>query len=542
MEKKSFFCALALIAVCGNVWAQGPNNSGIYYKNADGKKGSALKAALTTIIYPHHNVGYDGLFSAYEKTDKRTDGKVRDWYSCTTNYNFSDHGSYKKEGDCYNREHTVPQSWFGSGEIKSDVVQVVPTDGYVNNRRSNFPFGEVSSITYQSNQGYSKLGSCKTTGYNSTVFEPNDEIKGDIARIYFYMVTCYASKAAGWGHDVFSQDNLGFETWVLNMLMRWSKQDPVNEVETARNLAVYETQNNRNPFVDYPGLEDYIWGDKTDMQFSYDNYDGGGSGEVVPTVAMPVFSPDEGTYYNQVEVSISCATEGATIYYTTNGSVATEQSIPYEQPFVLTETSTVRAVAVKEGVTSYQAMASYRITDSDPGDETPEEGTVLFCDDFFNTSFGGPIASSHTEDLTGSLNGVNVTYSLGGGSNRYCNSEQIRLYPGNSLTISVTQGMISELEFVVVSESPSNDLVVSGRSLTDAKWTGNAQSVKVELGTGKHIRLSGVKVKLAGSTGIDNVDSSSLSGKRVVYNLQGQRVANPTKGMYIVDGKKVIIE
>ena len=73
--------------------------------------------------------------------------------------------------------------------MKSDIVHVLPTDCYVNNRRSSYPFGEVGNATYTSNNGYSKLGSCKTSGYSGTVFEPNDEIKGDIARIYFYMVT-----------------------------------------------------------------------------------------------------------------------------------------------------------------------------------------------------------------------------------------------------------------------------------------------------------------------------------------------------------------
>ena len=99
MKTKSILLLAVLVVLSCNVWAQGPNDSGTYYKNANGQKGAALKTALSKIIYPHHNIGYDGLFKAYEKTDKRPDGKLRDWYSCTTNYNFSDHGSYKKEGD-----------------------------------------------------------------------------------------------------------------------------------------------------------------------------------------------------------------------------------------------------------------------------------------------------------------------------------------------------------------------------------------------------------------------------------------------------------
>lgn len=110
---KTRLLLLSFFIACGfGVWAQGPNGSGTYYQNANGKKGAALKTAMGDIIRPHTDIGYGGLWEAYRTTDKRPDGKVRDWYSCVTNYTFgSDQaGSYSKEGDCYNREHTVPQS------------------------------------------------------------------------------------------------------------------------------------------------------------------------------------------------------------------------------------------------------------------------------------------------------------------------------------------------------------------------------------------------------------------------------------------------
>ena len=563
MKTKHFFLCAAMLFAFGNAWAQGPNNSGTYYKDANGLTGKNLKTKLGKIINPHTNVGYDGLFKAYEKTDKRADGKVRDWYSCTTNYFFTDHSSYKKEGDCYNREHSVPQSWFGSGVIKSDVVHVVPTDGYVNNRRSNYPFGEVNNVTYQSNQGYSKLGSCKTAGYNGTVFEPNDEIKGDMARIYFYMVTCYESQASGWGHEVFSSSYNGFTKWTLDMLMRWSKQDPVDEREVARNNAVYEVQNNRNPFVDYPGLEDYIWGDKTEKSFSYDNYENSG-GSVVPTIAMPVFSPDAGSYYNEVEVTLTTATPDATIYYTTNGIDATTNSTVYGGSIKITETTTIKAIAVKDGVASYQASATYYIKTVDEDEDEPEapqaaDGEISVNDGLFETSYAGPIASKVSEDLMGTQNGITVVYAIGDGSNRYCDAAQIRLYPGNKLTISVAQGSLSELEFIFDSNTPSNNLevlsvkesngtkamgsvVTTAEPLVDGKWTGKASSVTIGLASGKHARIKGFKVKMAQTTAIDGVQTNTLTGKRVIYNLQGQRVANPTRGLYIVDGKKIFIQ
>jgi len=276
---KQMLITAVLTMVLAAVWAQAPDGFGDYYQNADGKKGAELKTALATIIVNPVNVGYAGLYDAYKKTDTRPDGYVRDWYSCTTNYQHGvdNKGNYSKEGDMYNREHLVPQSWFGSGP-KSDIVHVVPSDGYVNNRRGNYPFGEVNNVTYQSNEGYCKLGSCKTEGYSGTVFEPNDELKGDIARIFFYMITRYEDVCGSWGHDVFTSDYPGLTSWTLDMMMRWSEQDPVDEREIERNNAVYEVQQNRNPYVDYPGLEEYTWGVMKDVPFSYDSYQAPSSG------------------------------------------------------------------------------------------------------------------------------------------------------------------------------------------------------------------------------------------------------------------------
>lgn len=532
---------MLMTVALGPVFAQGPNGSGDYYLTANGSKGAALRTALCKIINPHHVIGYDGLFEAYEKTDKRADGYVRDWYSCTTNYTFADHGSYTKEGDCYNREHTVPQSWFGSGDIKSDIVHVVPTDGYVNNIRGNYPFGEVANATYQSNEGYCKRGYCKLDGYGDVVFEPNKSIKGDLARIYFYMVTCYKSECTKWGHDFFAKDDAVFEPWAFKMLMRWSKEDPVDEVEINRNIAVYDVQENRNPFVDYPGLEEYIWGDKQEVPFSYDQYEGGSAST---TIGMPIFTPDAGTYYNKVTVSISTSTEGATIYYTTNDMEPSENSTLYEGPFTLEESATVRAIAVKDGHKSYRALASYTIQASS-GNEPSQDGTITInlCNSLFGVSYDGAIDQSNKEDLAGTKNGIEVVYSLGTGKNRYCSSEQIRLYEGNTLKISATSGKLAEIIFEL-GKSTSKTLSASAGTMTEAlKWEGDANTVtfNVDAGSGNMV-LSSIKVKLVTTTtAVQNVPSS-LSGQRVFYNLRGQRVAHPSRGLYIVDGKKIYIE
>lgn len=267
-----------LLMAAVQMFAQGPNNSGTYYQQADGSKGQALKTALYGIIKEHGELGYGELWEAFKSTDTREDGKVWDMYSGITNYNFVTSGSnYKKEGDCYNREHSMPKSWFNDETpMYTDLVHLVPTDGYVNGKRGNNPFGETNSPTYTSEGGFSKLGPSSIAGYSGTVFEPNDEYKGDFARIYFYMVTCYEDKVSTWESDMLDHNSYpAFTDWALGMLLHWAEEDPVSKKEIDRNNAVYNIQGNRNPYVDYPGLEQYVWGNMKDMAFSYDNYSTG---------------------------------------------------------------------------------------------------------------------------------------------------------------------------------------------------------------------------------------------------------------------------
>ena len=291
-------------------YAQGRNNSGEYYKNADGKKGAVLKTALCGIIYNRTERTYNDLWTDFRTTDARADGSVWDMYSNKRAMTFGTDqaGNYKQEGDVYNREHSFPNSWFGGKNgtmpMYSDLNHLYPTDGWVNNKRANFPFGETSNPTYKSANDFSKLGPCSYPGYSGTVFEPNDEYKGDFARTYFYMVTCYEEKIADWYQNYpESQPTLdgnaypGLSSWQLAMLMKWAKNDPVSEKEINRNNAVYGIQKNRNPFIDYPGLEEYVWGGKVNVAFSYDHYLAAGIIELEnPSVDSQkheaIFSPD----------------------------------------------------------------------------------------------------------------------------------------------------------------------------------------------------------------------------------------------------------
>lgn len=288
MNQKLFFTAW-LLALAATGWAQGPNDSGEYYKAADGKKGAELKTALCGVIYNREEGGsldeaYKALWTHFQTTDARPNGTVWDMYSNKREMTFvvdQDQGSGNQEGLYYNREHSMPNSWFGKKVMPmyTDLHHMYPTDKIVNNKRSNFPFGETNGESYKSANDFSKLGKCTVEGYTGTVFEPNDEYKGDFARTYFYMVTCYEEKLPDWyANYADSKPTLdgntypGLSDWQLKMLMKWAKNDPVSEKEINRNNAVYGIQKNRNPFIDYPGLEEYIWGDKQDVAFSYDHY------------------------------------------------------------------------------------------------------------------------------------------------------------------------------------------------------------------------------------------------------------------------------
>ena len=274
----SVLCVLTIWSTAA--LAQAPHNTGTYYRTAHGKHGEALKTAFYNIIKNPSVLTYNDLWEAYKVSDIRMvdgDSTIWDMYSAITRYAPDCPHKNSYEGSGINREHSFPKSWFGS--IKpaySDVVHVIPTDGYINNMRSDLPYGETDSPTKGSKgidgaQYYSKVGPCSVEGYTKNVFEPDDEYKGDLARIYFYMATCYEPLIATWTSDMLGGTSYQpFSSWALPMLMKWSEEDPVSQKETDRNAAIWRLQGNRNPFVDYPGLEEYLWGDLVDEGFSYD--------------------------------------------------------------------------------------------------------------------------------------------------------------------------------------------------------------------------------------------------------------------------------
>lgn len=259
----TIFLAFLLNAL--NVVSQIPPG---YYDAAAGLNGIPLKTALHNIIKNHTSITYAQLWTAYYTTDVQPDGKVWDIYSeipgGTAPYEFTfgtdQCGSYSAEGDCYNREHSFPESWFdGASPMYSDLFHIYPTDGWVNNKRGNYPYGDVGTASWTSLNG-SKLGSCSDIGYSGTVFEPIDSFKGDIARTYFYMATRYYTEDAGWtGSDMVTGSQL--KPWAETVMLQWNALDTVSQKEKDRNNTIYYSfQHNRNPFIDHPEWIYSIWG------------------------------------------------------------------------------------------------------------------------------------------------------------------------------------------------------------------------------------------------------------------------------------------
>ncbi|HLV13983.1 MAG TPA: endonuclease [Xanthomarina sp.] len=266
-----------------------------YYNSATGT-GFTLKTQLKNIIANGHVArSYDQLYDGagisnsqgYVDTHSdinvtgganyENDGTVLDFYSENPNgpdpYNFTHNvdegGNQTAEGDCYNREHIVPQSSFNSNSpMQSDIHHVIPTDCRVNNYRSNYAFGIVGNATRTSLNG-SKVGTSAMPGYSSVVFEPIDEFKGDIARAILYFATRYEDNIHNYtSFDMFNGSNdQVFHTWAIDVLLDWHYNvDPVDQRERERNKAAYRFQGNANPFVDHPEYANMIWNPSPDTE------------------------------------------------------------------------------------------------------------------------------------------------------------------------------------------------------------------------------------------------------------------------------------
>ena len=274
-------------AICGSIFSLLADIPRDYYPNSlEGKNGAELKTELHNLLKNHTRLPYGSrdynqiacTWTVFKKSDVRPNGKVWDMYS-NNSYNFSN-GAGATKG--MNIEHSVPKSWWGDAYDETatpltrfkydgsyDLHHLTPSDAAANTAKSNYPLGEVDSPLFDN--GVTKVGTGQANGRATNLFEPADEYKGDFARMYLYFVTCYQDYS--WKSSalsMFAQNSYPtLNAYGQSLLLKWHRQDPVSQKEIDRNNAVYSFQGNRNPFIDYPNMVEYIWGDSTNYEFSF---------------------------------------------------------------------------------------------------------------------------------------------------------------------------------------------------------------------------------------------------------------------------------
>lgn len=277
---------MAIIATLSATTARAQIPDG-FYDSLKGKKGSELKTAIYEVIKEadvlDYGSGNNHTWEGFYQTDRRDDNSVIDRYSYEEFY-FS---SVNSAVSGMNIEHSFPKSWWGGSKNQAyqDLYNLMPCEQKINSSKSNYPMGKVTTV--KTTNGCTNIGTGEK-GYS--LWEPANEWKGDFARGYMYMATAYQDLT--WSGtqalQILEQDTYPtLQKWAYTLYIMWAKADPVDELELTRNDAVSTIQGNRNPYVDFPNLMEYVWGDS--IEYDFDPYTsfcpigyGGNGGTVVP--------------------------------------------------------------------------------------------------------------------------------------------------------------------------------------------------------------------------------------------------------------------
>ncbi len=290
----------ALIVACAlPLWGADKVIPASYYAPIDGKAESALKTAVHNVIYPHTEISsYQALPSYFQRTDVYPQSSR--WWDM-----YSDIPLYAPSFRGLNREHSFPKSWWGGAtDVPAyiDLNHLYPSEAAANMAKSNYPLGEVDPTKPATfDNGITTVGIPVTGqgGNAKLVFEPDDEYKGDFARTYFYMATCYQDMR--WKYTYMVDNNVypTLNGWSRELLLKWNELDPVSQKEIDRNETVYAIQNNRNPFIDFPELAEYIWGNRKGEPFILKDHI---SGEI-SSGKPDLINPTQGSYLEFGEVA-----------------------------------------------------------------------------------------------------------------------------------------------------------------------------------------------------------------------------------------------
>ena len=201
---------------------------------------------------------YD-VMAAYAKFP---DGGYRDYFSKRTPASISQ----------LRQAAVAPLSWWGETSdlyalVQSDLHNILPSNSEATSKRSDYPPGTVNSVSFDN--GGCKVGTGLISGYETNLWQPADNLKGDIARIYMYMAAAYPQSLwHGRGTMLYADGYYPLlTTYGRNILLDWHRSDPVSEDELLRDRAVFDAQGNSNPFISYPDIAEYIWGRNSDETY-----------------------------------------------------------------------------------------------------------------------------------------------------------------------------------------------------------------------------------------------------------------------------------
>jgi len=561
---KRIYMLFCLMATVSTAIAEMPPG---YYDSADGKKFTELKAALCQVIKEHKTFNYSSLWNYYPYTYYVLGNptQVLDMYS--------DNVVYFSNTSTMNKEHTVPKSWWGGSTSIGpgcDIFNVIPSDQVANSNKSNYPLGIVAGNAKYDN-GVTKVGTSGVGGYTGLVFEPKDSYKGDFARIYFYVATCYPDLS--WDSNnaqaLTNSSALTLKSWIIPMLIEWNSKDPVDEAEIQRNEDVYKQQGNRNPFIDYPALVDYIWGSKQTETFLFAEHEPNGGNETQFQAQAPSFSVDYGTetkpkyVAENTSVTISGGTKTATLYTRINGgqwevsnpttgwnsTSQTEYTIEASKTYSIEGKMLIEAYCTQEGYTNSKTVSAYY-------EVMNFSNEYILFEAFDNLTAGNNTSNSGSStywDGNDNFPVVETAFQAGNavrlGSSKTAGSLQSKALPtaGGSLIVEfeVKGWTAVEGDIVVELTGAGSQTVQYTATMTDSfekiklQFDNVSANPILTIGTSaKRAFIDSITVK----TIADGINLTTHQPQQAVdmFNLSGQKVGKDYKGITIIKGKNVM--
>ena len=545
------YCVLYILSL--STFAQVPAD---YYASAQGKKGEALREALHGCIKNHEELNYDALEEYYGPTDFRPDSTLWDIYSKCEYYRSDAGGTQDDFCQHWNKEHTVCQSWFGgAAPMYSDIFHVLPTDARVNNLRSSYPYGETNERNDKISQGAPyALGhvGASTVMSGTTVYQPDDRYQGDIARIYFYMATCYRDKdftKAEGGRTMFTYEgNIANLTgYSVNLLLKWHRNDPVSYKEIARNDSVYKVQHNRNPFVDYPELAEYIWGNRTSTAFDMGTVLSAYSKDYVPLDTEGSDRTDYDKfgvvwYANGIKIRTDSVFKShkPSVLPATPVSCSTSSNtfMGWSAAFIAGKTQTaptdlfkeiLNAPAITEDRTFYAVFAHEQ--------QGVGVGDVTATAEFSEAA--GYKRSDKTEIKSATAGKVNIAFAKKDASTFAKFLSELRCYAGSTITLS--GATITKVVFVPGKEDKGNAITAKVGTMNGLEWTGSASNIVFTIGGDNGYRgLKAITVTYDDNTTVfdysdylTSCDATDVSEEPLQPSETGRK--------YIRDGQLVIV-